>query len=898
MKAHWWRFWKQIPRIRSNSDLDDELRIHLELAAEDHRSGGMTDSEARRRARIQMGHPRLAIVESIRDQELLTALESWYRDLVLGLRTLRKSPVFCMTSILTLALGIGANTAVFSVLYGLLLRSLPVPAPERLARIGIVTPELDPQDQGSFLTYEMFRQFSKRQQSFSDVAAWNENPVILKDKEGTLRVYDAGLVSGNAFGVLGLKPYIGRLISPADDVRNASAEWPAVLSYGFWKTRFSGDPQTVGKHIVILDAAAIVIGVAPPGFEGIWPGSDPKIYLPLQFINIIAGRDVVNVPSSTFGVSPIARLKPGMTIRDANAEIAVYRKELLDAVPAPDRQDPFFKHVEFQVASARAGLPSFFGATYSKPLLLLQGVVGIVLILCCVNVAGLMISKLYAREREFAVRIAIGAARWRLIRQYLTESLVIAIAGALLGAIGAWYGSTFLLRYFRHPNMFEGMSVQPDTTVFYVTGFLAVVTTLFFGSLPAWRAGRSDAGILLRSRTTLGGRRHIAGRAFVPVQVALSITLVALATLLSQSLAHLRGENTGFDVNHVTIQTPPLPKLSSKAKLDFYQRMVDRMEQLPGIESAAVTWYTPMTGIQSTARFETLGSGSGHSEDVTMAYNDVGPGYFRTMHTGILSGREFATNERQRKVCVLNQSAAAYLFPHASAVGEFVRSNDKKAFPQPVSCQVIGVAQDAKYASLREPPPRTLYFPVSEDTIKDAGVLVFLIHSGTKAEAIAGYRKALKEIAPSVPVVLFVTLREQMDAALGSQRLLTAASNFFAGIALLLSALGLYALLSSSVAQRTGEIGVRVALGAERFMLLRMILVEALGLLAVGVLAGGAVLLFAMRFVENMLYGVSAFDPPTMAGTLLLLVLVTLLAALLPALRAASLDPMEALRVE
>lgn len=281
-----------------------------------------------------------------------------------------------------------------------------------------------------------------------------------------------------------------------------------------------------------------------------------------------------------------------------------------------------------------------------------------------------------------------------------------------------------------------------------------------------------------------------------------------------------------------------------------------------------------------------------------MAYNAVGPGYFRTMETQILEGREFEKNERSLNVCILNRSAADFLFPHQEAVSRYVRSKDLKEFPDPVFCRVVGVAEDAKFASLREPPPRTIYFPVSIKTINDAGNLVFLMNSGTKAQAVAGYRRALSELASSVPIVSFATLREQMDAALGSQRLITTLTDVFAGLALFLSALGLYGLLSSSVVQRTGEIGVRVALGAPRGKVVRMILWDAFGLVGAGILLGAIAVVFAVRFIQNMLFGISAFDPITLAGTLALLILIALVAAALPALRAASVDPIIALRTE
>jgi predicted permease len=528
----------------------------------------------------------------------------------------------------------------------------------------------------------------------------------------------------------------------------------------------------------------------------------------------------------------------------------------------------------------------------------MQGLVGIVLLLCCVNVAGLMMSKVYSRQQEFAVRTAIGAGRWRLIRQYLTESFVIALAGAALGAAAAWYATGYLLPFFRHPQEGIGMFINPDATVFAVTGVSAVLTTLLFGTLPAWRAGAADPGNLLKSRTAGAARRRILGRAFIPLQVALSFALVSIATFLSQSLIRLETERTGFDLNHVTIQTPPfhLLNLTDEAWMDLYHRMKNRLEQLPGINSASFTWFTPMTSFQATSGFQAVSGGPDPTHDPRMAYNHVGPGYFRTMKTAILDGREFQANERDRGVCILNQSAAAYLFPRQQAVGQYVRSTDPARFPHPVVCRVVGLAQDAKFANLHEPPPRTIYFPVTLETVRDN--LVFLMNAPTKAQAIAAYRTAKAELAPATPFVLFVTLREQMEAALGSQRALSLMSNFFAGLALFLSALGLYGLLSSSVGQRTGEIGVRMALGAERGRVLRMILAEAVGLLVAGLLLGGIVLIATVRFVEGMLYGVSAFDPIRLAAIAAVLALVAIFAGLFPALRAASIDPIQALRAE
>jgi predicted permease len=448
--------------------------------------------------------------------------------------------------------------------------------------------------------------------------------------------------------------------------------------------------------------------------------------------------------------------------------------------------------------------------------------------------------------------------------------------------------------------MMEPISVHPDKAVFWVTALFAVLTTLLSGILPAWRAAWTDPGTLLKSRTSVGGRRQIAGRMLVPIQVALSLVLVVLASLLSQSVIKLRGERTGFDLDHVTIQTSPMYLLGLKgdAQLDLYQRMVDRLMEMPAIDAAAATSQTPMTGIKITGDFQAVAEGSNPPEDKQMAYNDIGPGYFRAIKTRIVAGREFEKNERQLNVCILNQSAAEFFFPHQQAVGRYVRNRVTPDFAEPVACQVVGLAEDAKFYDLRQGPPRTIYLPLSKERIDNLGNLVFLIHSPTKAQAIAAFRKSLSEIAPTVPLVIFVTLREQMDAALGSQELITLLANFFGVLVLLLSALGLYGLLSASVMQRRSEIGVRVALGATRGMVLLMILSEALGLLCWGMLLGAVGLFFATRFVVAMLHDISVYDPLTLAGVAGTLVIVTILAALVPALRAARLDPIETLRAE
>jgi len=830
-------------------------------------------------------------------------LSSWYRDVVLGLRSLRKNPVLSLTAVLTLALGIGANTAIFTLLYGLVLRSLPTPDASHLVRVTIAsTAEPGSEENNSFMPYRMLQGLREEQSSFRDLSAWDSEQVLMKDNEGTVRGYAAVMVSGNAFDLLKIQPYQGRLIATYDDVRGGPhGGWPVVLSYGFWSDFYGRAADIVGKQIKISDVDVTVVGITPPDFHGVWPGEEPKMYLPFRFASVLENKDVLDDPDSIYGGAAIGCLKPGVSMAQANAELALLQKGLFERfIPLRFQHNPYVEKAYLKTISARSGLPTYVSRTYSKPLYLMQGLVGVVLLLCCVNIGGLMMSRVAARQREFAVRTAVGASPARLVRQYLTESFVIALAGSGLGAIAAWYGSSFLLHFFRDPMMFESMSVHPDKAIFWMTVLFAVLTTLLSGTLPAWRAAHTDPGLLLKARNTLGGRRQIAGRMFVPIQVAMSLVLVVVASLLSQSVIKLRSENVGFDLDHVTIQTSPLYLLQKKgdAKLDLYQRMVDRLMEMPAVDAAAATSQTPMTGEKIVADFQAVADGPNPPEDTQMAYNDVGPGYFQAMKTRILAGREFEKNERQLNVCILNQSAAAFFFPHEQALGRYVRSKDPKEFPEPLACRVIGLAEDAKFSDLREGPPRTIYLPLSSQRIDNLGNLVFLIHSPTKAQAISAFRKTLAEIAPAVPLVIFVTLREQMDAALGSQELITLLANFFGLLALLLSALGLYGLLSAGLAQRVGEIGVRVALGATRGIVLRMVLKEALGLLGLGLLLGAMALFFTTRFVAAMLHGVSAYDPSTLAGVAATLVIVTILAAIVPALRAATLDPIEALRAE
>jgi predicted permease len=893
---------QRIAHFRTDTDIDDELRNHLDTQIEDWMAAGVPAEEARRRARLQLGSLP-AIREKTRDQEWITMVEGFYRDFMLGLRALRKRPVFCLTAILTIAMGIGANTAIFSLLYGLLLRPLPVEDPSRLARIAWIAPGTGSRPAVSGIPWLMLQQFRKDQRSFSDISAWAFSNVTMQDGGGAPVRYSASLVSGNALQLLGIRPHSGRLLMPSDDIGGGPAGgWPVVLSYGLWNDRFHADAEIVGKQVKLAETVAIVIGVLPSDFDGVRVGTRSDMYLPLNFLTALNSRLQLESASNPVFVRPLGRLKPGSTVEQAAAEAATQKDALFrQFLPVRYQQMPAFRDGRLEVEPARTGLPSTPHAeSFGAPLVIMQCLVAAVLIVCCINVSGLMLSNIDGRRQEFAIRTAIGAARWRLVRQYLTESFVIAVGGAALGGAAAWYGTESLVALFGGDPMSQtGLLISVDKSMFFFSGAAAILTTLLFGGLPAWRAARADPAKLLGSRSSAGRRQTLAGKVLVPIQISFSLALVVVAALLSQSLVRLRSEDTGFNVNQVTIQNPPLYLLRQEpqARFDTYQRMADRLEQMPGIQAASFVWHTPMTNLIETSGFRAVTGGANPPEDPKMAWNQVGPGYFHTMEIKVLAGRVFERNERSRDLCILNQAAAEFLFPRQEAMNQYVESTDEKRFPQRVKCRVTGIVGNAKDRNAFEPPPRTIYFPAGPVTVATDDV-VFLMRSPSLAQTVAAYRKVAAELVPTIPVSRFATLRQQMDDTMGPQRLITMLCNVFGGLALLLSGLGLYGLLATSVARRRGEFGVRVAMGADRGKLVRMIGGEALRLLAIGVLFGGLLLIGAVRFVQGMLYGVSAFDPVTLAAVAGVLGFVAVTAALLPAWRAASVDPVLALRAD
>lgn len=888
-------------RKRANNDLAEEIHEHIAQRTEALIAQGRSSEDAAREARRAFGNPTLARERSVEVWQWRW-LENLWADLRFALHQLAKSPGYTLTAILTLAIGIGANAAIFTLIDGVMLRSLPVAHPEQLVEIGYrsaATPR--------FLSGQSINGLHQLQQhtrSLADLCGWSGSMLFVPDDQGTLRSIPASLITGNALSLLGIHPHLGRLLMPADDVSGGpEGGWPAVLDYGFWLANYRGDPTVVGKRVTVSGQNAIIVGVMPRDFQGLYIGHATKIYLPMHFkVTLLSEQDNPYIHADQPSMFAFGRMRPGVTLASLNAELAAASPSFKQHFLSPAGQaSPQMRTATLAAQSDSRGF-SYWMDGYRQPLLLLQGIVLLVLLLCCVNLGGLQLARVQARQHEFAVRTALGAGRARILQQCLTESLLLATIGSLFAAGIAWSSTAELSAFLTTPGSSEATLLRPDARVLFLTTALAVITTMLFGLLPAVIAGRTSPGLLLKSAGLQQRGNRLRSHIFIPAQFALALVLVLAAGLFSQTLLKLRTNQAGFEPSHiveVTAQFQSLKKTPTEIAT-LYRAMVDNLRMTPGVQAAAYTWVTPLTGFAPEARVHTLAQSH---NDRSIAFNEVSDGYFTTLGTRLLAGREFTASDRDRSTCIANQSTVRALFPNGGALGSSIKATYDHADMIHVSdtCRIVGLVEDAHYANLRDPAPPTLYFPAGVGTVKEGGYtsnLVFMIRSQTDAEAIAAYRATLARFAPNTGVMTFLTLRDQVDQSLGSERLIATLSTTFAAIALLLSGIGIFGLLALRVQERTPEIGVRIAVGATRGNLLRMILTEALRMVAIGSLGGLMLAAIGYTFIRRFLYGASTADLTVAAASLAILILVALVAAAIPAHRAAWLNPTQALRAE
>jgi predicted permease len=895
---HWLR--NLLFRKHANDDLAEEMREHMAERTAAFIEQGRDPEEAAREARRAFGNVTLARERSVEVWQWRW-LENLWADLRFALHQLRKSPGYTLTAILTLAIGIGANAAIFTLIDDIMLRSLPVSHPEELVEIGFRSPSESTLINGqSIRTFTYLREHTA---SLSDLFLWGGDVVSIPDDRGTLRSINCTFVTGDALSVLGIRPYLGRLLTPADDVAGGpESGWPVVLDYGFWLENYHGDPEIIGKRIAISSRTAIIVGVLQPSFTGLLVGDREQLYLPMRFASEIAPSPDQNPYMHTdrfFGFA-IGRLRRGVSLSTLNAELAAQSPSVMHAlIPPAMLASPSLHNAILAAQSARRGLYSL-DSDYRQPLFLLQGIVLLVLLLCCINLGGLQLARVQARQHEFAVRSALGAGRGRLLQQCLTESLLLALTGSLLAAGIAWYSTASLGAFLTSAASGDSMILPPDSRVLLVTTLLALITTLLFGLLPAWIAGRTSPGTLLKSQGVQQRANTLPRRIFIPAQFALALVLVLGAGLFSQTLLRLRSNHVGFNPAHIMMvrtQFQALKKTPAEIAT-LYRSMSDDLRNEPGVQSAAYGWVTPLSGFAPKAVAQ---SASQSHIDHSLAFNEVSDGYFSTMGTRLLAGREFTPDDRDHSTCIVNQSAARTLFAGEVLGNTLKASYDRNNKTLHDVCRIVGLVEDARYSSLRDPAPPTLYLPAVAATFGNGTFtnnLVFLIRSQTDAEAIAAYRATLARVAPNTGVMRFRPLRDEVDQSLGSERLIATLSTVFATIALLLSAIGIFGLLALRVQERTPEFGVRIAVGATRGHLLKLVLGDALRMVAIGSVCGLVLAGIGYLFIRRFLYGASTADIRVALASLFVLIVVALIAAAIPARRAASLDPTQALRAE
>ena len=828
------------------------------------------------------------------------------QDLRYGLRMLMKNRGFTAVAVLTLALGIGANTAIFSLLNAVMLRELPVRNPGELVLLGTgrwggSTEEFASTD---LYSYAFYREMRQKNQVFSDVTALMS--LLFQKMHGAvgspnLEPMNVQLVSGTYFPLLGVKPILGRAFTEVED-EPAGGHPVAVASYSWWRRRFGRDPGIVGQTVRLGSTVYTIIGVAPPEFFGTAVGQSPDLWIPLSMEKQVSpgwnGLDNRSFQSLYI----LGRLRPGVTVAQAEANVNLLAREswqeLAGPVPTKEQQQTL-EHARIRLTPALRGL-SRLRFEFSLPLQILMAVVGLVLLIACANIANLLLARAAARQREIAVRLAIGAGRRRLIRQMVTESLLVALFGGSLGVLLASWASGALLGMVSAGPELLPLDVAPDTPVLVFTLAVSVVAALLFGTVPALRATRVDlTSALKEGRSSVGtASRGPLGKALIVSQVALSLVLLIGAGLFLRTLVKLAHVDTGFNKENVLlfgIDPPSVGYKEDTRLVNLYQQIEQRVSAEPGVRAASISFFTFNQGawsdpVVAQRRNPTPGS------NPEVIHNVVGPGYFTTMGIPLLVGRVFGPQdtEKSSKVAVINETMARQFFPGASPIGRRFGIGDDLKHSSDI--EVVGVVKDAKYLSVQERLLPAAYYPYTQHVgyYYDFEVR----YAGDSQAIIAAVRRAVGEVDRRLPVSYQNTLVEQVNQSITGQTLVAQLSTFFGLLAAFLACIGIYGLMSYAVTRRTNEIGVRMALGAGRAKVVWLVMRETLILAGLGLVIGLPVALAADRLVSKMLFGLKPTDPLSLVGAAILLLAFAVLAGYLPARRAAKVDPMVALRYE
>jgi predicted permease len=890
-------------RSRLEQELDEERRFHIGRYVDDLRAAGVPAGEARRLAHVEFGAVE-AHKEECREAVGLRLLDELAGDLRYAGRQLRRSPGFTTIAVLSLALAIGANAAIFSLMEAALWKTIRVRDPEQLRLFswisgpnrvmnginGNMTRTVTGGSTSTSFSYPVFLELQRQNDVFESVFGFKPIGRVTAVIDGEPELIAGELVSGNFFDGVGVRPLAGRPIAEADDTRGS--EPVGVIGHGFWARRFGLDPAAIGKRIGINGVSVTIVGVNPPAFTGVEPGQAPDIFLPMQLQPVAWQRrgDVLLNNADVWWVLVMGRLRPAISEANARTRLdAVLQRAVSASLPErADRDRP-----RLELLDGSRGLDEL-REDFLRPLVVLFSLVVVVLLIACANVANLLLARATNRQREISLRRALGATRWRVARQLLTEGLLLALIGGAAGVLLGYSmrnGIPNLLATSWQPGPLQA---EFNGRVLGLSVAATLATGILFSLAPAWQSARVDISAALRgaSRTVLGLPRWWHGKPLVALQICLSVLLLVAAGLFVRTLSNLAAVSLGFEPDRVLLFTiaPPRTRYPDERRSLLFDRIHQRVGEVPGIETATLSSDTLLAGGSSQTG---IAVDLSRPEERRLAWvNDVGYDFFETMGIPILLGRGIGRLDHagSEPVAVVNQQFVRELFPGQNPLGKTFRNGQRVL-------RIVGVSADARYDRLRSPFPPTFYRPYLQDDGENLDAMTYEVRTAAdQASVVAAIREAVRAIDADLPVFDVRTQDEQIEAGISQEKMFVALAGSFAAVALVLACIGIYGLMANSVARRTNEIGIRIALGAGRRGVLAMILREVLLLAAIGTAAGVATATGLSRYVESLLFGIEPADPLTIGGAVVLMCVIALLASWVPARRASRLEPMTALR--
>jgi putative ABC transport system permease protein len=874
-------------RKRAEQQLDDELQGFVEMSSADKVRDGVPPAQARRLAILELGGIEQA-KERVRTDRHGALLDDIGRDVRYAFRIFGKYPGFTLVVVLTLALGIGANTAIFTLVDALMLRWLPVRNPQELVQLTF-TPS-DTRNPGESLSYVIVRALADRHEIFACVAGFGGGSNFDVGSPGSVSRVPGAMVTGGYYETLGLNPVIGRLLTYGDDERGAPLV--AVISYGYWERAFARSPEAVGQRLLINGVPVTIVGVSPRGFVGANVGRLTDVTMPVAALPQINPEAAPLLGPGNFWLDVLARLRTDVSIPEAEARLAAVWPRISEPLIAahwPAFQRKAMAEAVFQLSPGGTGL-TYLRRIYMRPLIVLMAMVVVVLLIACANIASLLLARSSARQKEIAVRLAIGAGRGRIVRQLLIESTLLALVGAALGIGLAWVSGRFLVSLISTGPARVAFDLTPNWHILSFTGAVAIATAVLFGVVPALQATAAGPSPALKEDTRMSRSRPRLLPSLVSAQVALSLVLLVGAGLFVRTLQNLQNLDPGFRSEGVL-----LVGLEAR-ETAVSQELVDALQLIPGVMSASVSTHTPLSGAIWSE--PAVPAGQPLPERDTAFFVGAGPHFFTTMRIPLVAGREFTEHDSADgpAVAVVNEAFAARYFAARNPLGQHLSA---KVRGRPRELEVVGLVKNTNAAGLRKVPPPTVYVSYAQVTGGNFPVYPTLEvrAGGALGQVAVAVRQALQRRLPGETIEVR-PLSAQVDATIVQERMMATLAGAFGLLALMLACVGLYGLLAYSVARRVKEIGIRMALGAQRTQVIAHVFGGAARLVMIGIAVGAPVAWAASRWVESMLFGLKPTDPAAMAGAIVLLITAAQLAAYVPAQRAARVDPMAALRHE